>query len=147
MNGNAAMIEKLVQAGADANKPLSELGETPLMMASRTGNLEAVKTLLRHKAAVNAKEITRGHTALMWAATEGHTDVVKELVANGADVNARSNAEAAPARGAPERRRGRRVLHQRHHVRPKARRSRNPCLEPQAAPLELRQPAAVASMH
>jgi ankyrin repeat protein len=36
----------LVKAGADVNAPLSVLGETPVMMAARTGNAAAVKVLL-----------------------------------------------------------------------------------------------------
>jgi len=99
INGNAAIIEKLLKAGVDPNSRLSELGETPLLMASRTGNVEAVKVLLDHGAAVNAKEDSKGDTALIWAAAEGHPAVVKLLIENGADVNARSNIEAAPAGG------------------------------------------------
>ena len=41
LNGSAAMIQKLVKAGADVNAPLSALGETPIMMAARTGNADA----------------------------------------------------------------------------------------------------------
>ena len=42
-------------------------GETPLMMASRTGNVDAMKVLLDRGADVNATEKLRGTTALMWA--------------------------------------------------------------------------------
>ena len=37
LNGNAAMVEKLIKAGADPNVPLTQYGDTALMMASRTG--------------------------------------------------------------------------------------------------------------
>ena len=60
-------------------------GETVLMTAARTGNLEAVKVLLDHGAYVNAKENYRGQTALMWAAAEHHAGVVKLLLDHGAD--------------------------------------------------------------
>ena len=40
VNGNAAMIELLLKAGADANTALPE-GETALMTAARTGNVDA----------------------------------------------------------------------------------------------------------
>ena len=44
-NGSAAMIAKLLDAGADPNTA-NQGGETVLMTASRTGNVEAVKLLL-----------------------------------------------------------------------------------------------------
>ncbi len=89
-NGNAAMIERLLAAGADANAPLTKTGDTALMMAARTGKTDAVKVLLDHQAQVNAKETWGGTTALMWAVSERHPDVAKMLVEHGADVNAKS---------------------------------------------------------
>jgi ankyrin repeat protein len=64
------------------------VGDTPLMMASRTGNVSAVKVLLDNKSDVNAKEKIRGTTALMWAIEQQHPAVVKLLVDRGADVAA-----------------------------------------------------------
>jgi ankyrin repeat protein len=95
MNGNAAMLVKLVKAGADSNAPLTESGDTALMMASRTGKTDAIMALLEIGAQVNAKETWGGTTALMWAVSERHPAAVKVLIDNGADVNARSNFVAA----------------------------------------------------
>ncbi len=89
-NGNAAMIERLLAAGADANAPLTRTADTALMIAARTGKTEAVKVLLDHGAQPNAKEAWGGTTALMWAISERHPDVAKMLVEHGADVNAKS---------------------------------------------------------
>ena len=44
-NGNAAIIERLLKAGADPNGT-SEEGETALMTASLTGKTDALKVLL-----------------------------------------------------------------------------------------------------
>ena len=44
-NGNGAMVELLLKAGADPNTALPG-GETALMTAARTGKVEAVKALL-----------------------------------------------------------------------------------------------------
>ena len=44
VNGDAAMIEALLTAGADPNETLP-LGRTPLMTAARTGNVAAMKVL------------------------------------------------------------------------------------------------------
>src|SRR5213593_1876150 len=100
VNGSAAMIEKFIKAGADANAPLTKYGDTALMMAARTGKPDAVKMLLDHGAQVNAKENWGDTTALMWAVSEGHPAVAKMLVDHGADVNARSKfVPSATGRG------------------------------------------------
>ena len=67
------MIERLLKAGADANAAVTE-GETALMTAARTGNVEAANVLLAHGAAVDARESWHGQTALMWAAAQRHPD-------------------------------------------------------------------------
>jgi ankyrin repeat protein len=90
INGNAAMIEKLIAAGADPNAPLAKDGDTALMLTARTGKADAVKVLLDHGAKVDAKETWGDTTALMWAASELHPAVVKLLIGHGANVNARS---------------------------------------------------------
>jgi uncharacterized protein len=95
MNGNAAMLLKLIKAGADPNGALTQYGDTALMMASRTGKSDAVAALLETGAQVNAKETWGGTTALMWAVSERHPAVVKVLIDQGAGVNARSNFVAA----------------------------------------------------
>jgi uncharacterized protein len=90
VNGKAAMIEKLLQAGADSNAPLSRYGDTALMLVARTGSTDAIKVLLDHGAQVNRQETWGGTSALMWAVSERHPAVVKILLERGADVNARS---------------------------------------------------------
>ena len=97
VNGNAAMIEKLIKAGADPNAPLTKSGDTALMMAARTGKIDAVKVLLDRGAKVNAKETWGDTTALMWAVSERHPDVVKLLIERGADVNARRTLYRPPS--------------------------------------------------
>jgi ankyrin repeat protein len=100
LNGNAAMVERLIKAGADPNVPLTPSGDTALMMASRTGKTDAINVLLDNGSKVNAKETWGGTTALMWAASERHSAAVKTLIDHGADVNARSHfVPAANGRG------------------------------------------------
>src|SRR5215510_8725815 len=86
-NGNGAVVERLLKAGADPDTA-SPGGETVLMTAARAGRLDAVRALLAHGADVDAREATRGQTALMWAAAEGHAEVVRALVGAGADMRA-----------------------------------------------------------
>jgi uncharacterized protein len=100
MNGNAAILERLIRAGADPNAPVSDTGDTALMIAARTGKADAVKVLLGHGANVNAKETWGGTTALMWSVAELHAEVTKLLVDRGADVNAKSSfVPSASGRG------------------------------------------------
>ena len=68
-------------------------GETPLMFAARSGNVDAVKVLLDHQADVNARETLRGTTALMWATDQRHAEAVRVLAQRGADVSAVSNPD------------------------------------------------------
>jgi ankyrin repeat protein len=89
-NGNAAIIGRLLAAGADPNAALTEFGDTALMMASRTGKVDAVKVLLDRGADVNAMETWGGTTALMWAVAEKHPAAAKLLIEHGANVNAKS---------------------------------------------------------
>ncbi len=84
------MVRRLLEAGANPNLALLS-GETPLMVAARSGYPDVVSQLLAKDANINAHG-TRGQTALMWAAAQKHPDVVKVLLANHADVNLRSDS-------------------------------------------------------
>jgi uncharacterized protein len=84
------MLERLLKAGADPNKPLTESGDTALMIAARTGKTDALQVLLEHGAKINAKEKWGDTTALMWAVSEHRPAAVKLLIARGADLNAKS---------------------------------------------------------
>ncbi len=94
-NGDAAMIEAFLKAGADANAVNSN-GTTALMTAAASGNADAVKLLLDHGAAVNAKESAHGQTALMFAASLNRDAVIKVLMAHGADANIATPVKAVP---------------------------------------------------
>lgn len=90
INGNGAILGRLITAGADPNASLTRSGDTALMLAARTGKTDAVRVLLDRGAKVNTEETWGGTTALMWAVSEKHPDIAKLLIERGADVNARS---------------------------------------------------------
>lgn len=96
--GNAPMIGILIKAGADARMAEASLpdGERILMLASRTGSVEAVQELVNAGLDVNATESRTGTTALMWAALENQPFVVKALLKDGANINARSLVPSFP---------------------------------------------------
>jgi len=85
-NGQTAVVEALLSAGADANQATAN-GATALMLASQGGNASAVNALINRGADVNAKEKVKGETALMIAASYGRADVVRALTAHGADLS------------------------------------------------------------
>jgi uncharacterized protein len=95
VNGNPRIIEALLQAGADAKAATAE-GESVLMTASRTGNVEAMRVLLVHGADPNAHENWYGETALIWAAAENHAAAVRLLLESGAKVDLASKKMVFP---------------------------------------------------
>src|SRR5690606_21501622 len=72
-------------------------GETILMIATRTGVLDAVQLLLDRGASVDGRDRTYEQTALMVAVREAHPHVVELLIARGADVNARTRTGNTPS--------------------------------------------------
>ncbi len=98
INGSAAMIKTLLEAGADPNAPLTQHGDTALMMVARTGKPGAIQVLLDNGAEVNTQEAWGGTTALMWAISEHHPVAVEMLVEYGAEVNVTSKVVPVPGR-------------------------------------------------
>lgn len=111
-NSSAAIIETLLEAGADLTLT-TEDGTTPLMAAAglgpstytpnqtrglrSQGGEDAVAVLLAHGADVHAVN-EADFTALHGAAFRGLNEIVELLVAHGADVNARDFRGRTPFR-------------------------------------------------
>jgi len=97
-NGDGAILERLLNAGVDANIAMPG-GETLLMTAARTGDPDTVRLLLARGADPDAREESRGQTALMWAAARNNVSVVRILAEMGAEIEARTdNPSATPGR-------------------------------------------------
>jgi uncharacterized protein len=96
--GNAVIIEQMLNAGADPNDPIHFVNsaETPLHHVARAGSVDSVNTLILAGAKINARETWNGQSAIMWAAAEGHAQVVQALIDGGADIHARSNGTTTP---------------------------------------------------
>jgi ankyrin repeat protein len=85
LKGQTALVRKLVDRGADVNKP----GWAPLHYAATGGHLEIMNLLLEHHAFIDA-ESPNGTTPLMMAAHYGTPAAVKLLLEAGADTAMRN---------------------------------------------------------
>jgi hypothetical protein len=98
--GQAAELQRLLQAGADANSR-DAAGKTLLMHAADRGDVGSVKLLLDHGAEVNAataldKDGNGAFTALHAALRRDAVKVVDALIVAGADPRAAANRVWTP---------------------------------------------------
>lgn len=88
--GDINGMDSLLEEGSANSKNIvnarNKKGDTPLVIASDKGNLEAVKLLLEYGADLSLKD-TNGDNALIRAAKKGHLDVVEELLFRKANIN------------------------------------------------------------
>jgi len=87
-NGDAALTQMLLAAGANVRATTRLGGITPLHMASQGGHATVVAALIAAGAESNLATST-GTTALMLAARSGNTDTVTRLIETGSDINAK----------------------------------------------------------
>jgi ankyrin repeat protein len=70
----------------------NKAGETPLMMAAFTGQIEIAKKLVARGASINKS----GWTPLHYAATKGQLEMIRYLLLSGADIDAGSPNGTTP---------------------------------------------------
>ncbi|HEY7413624.1 MAG TPA: ankyrin repeat domain-containing protein, partial [Ktedonobacteraceae bacterium] len=97
--GNLAMVELLLQMGADPNAQ-NHPGHTPLYWVSNGSpgvyGAEIVHVLARHGAHINAQEKLKHCTPLHMAARRGNVQVATALLDCGADLEARDKLGDTP---------------------------------------------------
>ncbi|SPO07209.1 uncharacterized protein DNG_09903 [Cephalotrichum gorgonifer] len=88
-NGNKAIVDLLIEYGADVNAPPAErYGATALQFAAIGGYLGIAHTLVQKGADVNAPPAPHeGRTALEGAAEHGRNDMLQFLMNSGADIS------------------------------------------------------------
>ena len=95
VRGDEEILRILIDADADVESPTLE-GQTVLMSAVRTPNVDAAELLLENGANPNASESWRGQTALMFAAAQSQPEMVRLLLEHGARPDAVSKLEEWP---------------------------------------------------
>lgn len=85
-NKDLKQVKKLLDAGANVNGRLAEVGTSALGWAACGGRIELMEFLLSHGADVNAPG-SSGFSVLSCAAMLGQVEATRFLLANGADVN------------------------------------------------------------
>ncbi|KAL7810652.1 hypothetical protein V8C26DRAFT_437826 [Trichoderma gracile] len=100
--GNAAMFERkavldlLVEKGADIEAKGKLSGQTPLAMCAETGRATAVQWLVEKGADVEAKD-GENRTPLMLATLNNHENIVQYLLDKGADNDAQDFQSLTPS--------------------------------------------------
>ena len=87
-NGDVAIVEYLVEHGADVKAQDTVLSRSVIHFAAENGNLECIKFLTEKGADLQDKDI-HGATPLHYAARGGHLNAVKYLVGKKMDYKAR----------------------------------------------------------
>lgn len=84
--GFLKLVKLELEMGADANFPVGPELLTPLMWASRAGNIDVVELLIQYGADVHLQSAS-GNTSLMYAVTKGNLEIVELLLASGATAH------------------------------------------------------------
>ena len=98
-NGNANVIVRLLDSGADANT-LDKDGLTALHIAASYGHANLAKLLLDAGADPRIEEPTTDLTGLHFAAGTGDADTVRLLLESGIDANVRARYALTPLHAA-----------------------------------------------
>ena len=80
-NGRGDLIDLLLKSRASVKTAEATLpeGQTLVMLAARTGSVDAVKRLVAAGSDVNARETRTGTTAVVWAASSNRAEVIRAL--------------------------------------------------------------------
>lgn len=89
LQGHVEILDILLKHSRNVNLRNHDGGETALLYALWSENIDAVKLLLAQKTIDVDPPESGGWTPLIYAATCGMTDVVADLVAHGANLNRR----------------------------------------------------------
>ena len=89
--GHTAVLELMLQAGADLGVLDPGMKATALHAAAYAGRSEAAQLLIAHGIDINKQGPYNGYTALHDAVWQNNLDTAKVILAGGADATIRSN--------------------------------------------------------
>lgn len=95
-SGQKAVVEFLLESGANVNALKSDDNTTALHAAAQEGHLEIVESLVKAGADVNRPN-SDGCSPLWMAAVDGHADIVSFLIESGSDPNTKRRSDGASA--------------------------------------------------
>lgn len=95
LRGDRALVESLINAGDDPNRPCCDHDNRPIHCAAQEGNMDVVALLLDHGVSIEQRG-GDGNTPLHTAAREGHEQLVEYLLEQGAEVAARCEDDSTP---------------------------------------------------
>ena len=84
-HGSLECVHLLIEAGAQIDQGMTDIGETPLHAAAEEGHIEVVRFLVESGAKKDQGMTDDGETPLWVAAWKGHLEVVRFLVESGAN--------------------------------------------------------------
>ncbi|UKZ88775.1 uncharacterized protein TrAFT101_004511 [Trichoderma asperellum] len=99
--GHAAIVQLLIDKGADVNAVAERFGltttsgATALHMAARNGHDKVLEVLLKNNAEIDLRT-DQDETPLHWAAENGHVEAITLLLDKGADLEAKSRNGFTP---------------------------------------------------
>ena len=85
--GNAEIVQKLIDKGANIEIKDKKYGSTPLLFACQNGHIDVAKILLQYGANIRAASYN-GATALHYATQSGNINVIEMVLKEGLNVNA-----------------------------------------------------------
>lgn len=94
--GAIDVVELLLDAGAEVNRPEKKDGCTALLLAAQEGHVAIVRLLLQRGAQVDLARRNGGNTALWMAAQRGRSEVIEVLLQHGAKVDAVDERDVTP---------------------------------------------------
>jgi ankyrin repeat protein len=73
------------------NEYINEFSMSPLLIATKKGNINIVRILITAGADVNAMEPRNGYAPLFLSAVDNNLEIMKILIASGAEINTKDN--------------------------------------------------------